>query len=295
MGTTRKEVKDQNVLPEPNATDSGWIGAGPEDDLERGLEAADEPFDESQPHVLTVLGPIAPDALGVTLIAGPNRPLIAAGADPGSVLLVLEQLYAIGVRAIVDLASAAAAEQLTDLLWISARAPVHVINGASAATPIDGTAKANVGVAIGQAGVSADLGDAIRRGQPRFVPVAAAAQLDQEAAQIGSGEPDPGPWVVIESSAIGEGWNWEAALERGIGLALIVAAADSGAMELAASRCRELVDAGFGNRLILGYNEDPLGLMERFPVLLMEAGLPATVVRKLLVDNPARALTRRPA
>jgi len=31
--------------------------------------------------------------------------------------------------------------------------------------------------------------------------------------------------------------------------------------------------------------------MERFPLLLMEAGLPAIAVRRILVDNPAEALT----
>jgi phosphotriesterase-related protein len=64
------------------------------------------------------------------------------------------------------------------------------------------------------------------------------------------------------------------------------------------------VDAGHGERLLIGsglrtvdqlraYGGGPgwVDVLERFPLALMDAGLEARAVRRLLVDNPARALT----
>jgi phosphotriesterase-related protein len=67
-----------------------------------------------------------------------------------------------------------------------------------------------------------------------------------------------------------------------------------------------LVDAGHGDQILLSgdlarrsylraYGGGPgwAYLVEQFPILLMEAGLDAPTVRRLFVDNPARALTIR--
>ena len=69
---------------------------------------------------------------------------------------------------------------------------------------------------------------------------------------------------------------------------------------------KRLVDAGNGDHLLLSgdlarksylraYGGGPgwAYLLERFTLLLMEAGLDAPTVRRLLVDNPDRALTIR--
>jgi hypothetical protein len=45
-------------------TDTGWVGAGPDDDLDRRLEAEEVPFDPTRPQVRSLLGPIDPDARG---------------------------------------------------------------------------------------------------------------------------------------------------------------------------------------------------------------------------------------
>jgi phosphotriesterase-related protein len=73
-----------------------------------------------------------------------------------------------------------------------------------------------------------------------------------------------------------------------------------------AAAMSRLVDAGYADQLLVsgdmarrsllrGYGGAPgLGyIVERFPLMLMEAGLDALAVRKLLVGNPARALTIR--
>ena len=78
--------------------------------------------------------------------------------------------------------------------------------------------------------------------------------------------------------------------------------------ETRAAMIKTLIEAGHGDQLVLSgdlarksylhaYGGEPgwVYLIERFPLLLMEAGLDAPTVRRLLVDNPARALTiRRP-
>ena len=71
-----------------------------------------------------------------------------------------------------------------------------------------------------------------------------------------------------------------------------------------AATLKRLVEAGFAGQLLLSgdmarrsslraYGGEPgLGhIVERFPLILLEAGLDAPTVRKLLVENPARALT----
>ncbi len=75
-----------------------------------------------------------------------------------------------------------------------------------------------------------------------------------------------------------------------------------------ASMLKTLVDAGHAGQLLVSqdlarrsllraYGGGPgwVYLLERFALLLMEAGLDAMTVRQLLVDNPARALTIRRA
>ena len=75
--------------------------------------------------------------------------------------------------------------------------------------------------------------------------------------------------------------------------------ADRQAVQIAA-----LVEAGYGDQILLslgmtsgsarrsvGDDAGWASVLERFPLRLMEAGLAAAAVRRLLVENPARALT----
>jgi len=69
----------------------------------------------------------------------------------------------------------------------------------------------------------------------------------------------------------------------------------------------ELIEAGFGDQILLSLDYGRRSLLvsydgspglpymsEWFMVLLLEAGLEAMDVRKLVIDNPARALTIHP-
>lgn len=118
--------------------DSGWVGAGPDDDLEARLaaEEAGEPFDRRRPHVITLLGPIEPAALGVGLVArsiirGPAPAATpAAGSEPFAAVAALEDFYAVGGRAVVDAApNHPGRPDRASLPWIAARAPVHLVAG----------------------------------------------------------------------------------------------------------------------------------------------------------------------
>ena len=86
-------------------TDSGWVGAGEDDDLDRQLLEEDDAFDRGQPHVVTALGPVEPGALGVTLAGEPIGRLAlvpSSGEVDGrhEMLAELEDAYSSGVRAV---------------------------------------------------------------------------------------------------------------------------------------------------------------------------------------------------
>lgn len=278
----------------PDRDDSGWVGAPADDDLEQRLAAEDEPFDGRQPHVLTALGAIPPAALGVTLFGSWDRPLLATGRAPGAVLLELEQLYAAGVRAVVDLASVASTQQAADLVWISRRSPVHIVVGAG---PTLTTAAANQHLHFGISRFESPpspRGAVARHDRPRFVRAAAWATAAQAAARPGWVEDDGAGWTVVAEPRDATPSLVLAAIEAGARLVLTISDGDAGALAGSAALIRDLVELGFGDRLSLGYNADPLVLMERFPLFLMEAGLPAIAVRRILIDNPAEALATQP-
>lgn len=109
-------------------------------------EEGDEAFDLTVPHVMTVLGPVEPAAVGVVL---PREHLIHGhGAhgqhdpdrvldDPHATLAEVEDFHAAGGGALVDVATAATGRDILALQWIAARAPAHVIATTGAPTAIN--------------------------------------------------------------------------------------------------------------------------------------------------------------
>lgn len=326
-----------------DAFDTGWVGAGEEDDLDRRLAAEEEPFDLKQPHVMTTLGPIAPAALGPTLAAERVSPVSAGPGDdppddPRATLAELEDFFAAGGRAVLDATTADRGRDVVALRWIAARAPVHLIAVTGVADPPDpgreptthtehlaaafageltegiagtptragaimvGTRDDLIaeGVALRAAALAHGSTGApilLRPDRPGSVP-AALAMLRREGVEARR--------VVVRGFAgRPEGHELEAILATGAFLAIDRLAANGAwpAVEQAAS-IRALVAAGQGDRLLLSpglrrrsslraYGGEPgwVWLLERFALTLMETGLDATTVRRLLVDNPARALT----
>ena len=271
--------------------DSGWVGAGPGEDLDRRLDDEGGSFDETRPHVRTALGPIEPDALGVTLFAGGPMPA-GGGRNPGEALLVLEQAYASGVRAVADVSGHQSVRDTADVQWMSARSPVHLIVGTLASDAQERAELANVRYGLAVSDSTAHVRRALEVTElPAFIQVTSPDQIGGAITRLETFPLGHRPWVVLDESGLGSDREWEKALTAVGGVVLVVATDDLPGMTRAAKRCRELVDGGFGDRLALGYNADPVLLMERFPLLLMEAGLPAEAVRRLLIENPAEALT----
>ncbi len=100
-----------------------------------GLEAGEsfvpdeieETFDLSLPHVLTMLGPIDPGALGLTLFV-PSI-LAVTGAeeiDEAAILEELEAAHLIGLRALVLVEETPVGSE-SMLRWIAGRSPVHLL------------------------------------------------------------------------------------------------------------------------------------------------------------------------
>ncbi len=119
---TRRESEEDFGLP---------VGATFEPSGDR-----EEPFDLAKPHVMTVLGPVTPAALGVTLVHERliQRPPLAAHGDqdnilddPHATLAEVEDFHAAGGGAVVDSSRGAEGRDIQALLWIAARAPAHII------------------------------------------------------------------------------------------------------------------------------------------------------------------------
>jgi phosphotriesterase-related protein len=95
-----------------------------------------EPVELAGPHIMTVLGPILPEELGVCLVhehllcdpiavttTDPDYRL----DDPHATLAELEEFASVGGRAIVDCSTADYGRDADGLYWLAQRAPVHVI------------------------------------------------------------------------------------------------------------------------------------------------------------------------
>lgn len=285
-------------------TDSGWVGAGEDDDLDRQLLEEDDGFDRGQPHALTALGPVDPGALGVTLAAERVGGLALAptpGAEDGrhEMLAELEDVHSSGVRAVaVEVADAA---ELPVVHWLAGRVPPHLVLFAPpelALDPVPGMSEIG-GVLVGadpapetlariaasrlpvRAGSVAAAGALLGAGvEPARISVALASP--DEARFAGLAKDDAGPTLVIPAPADGDAAPWARAVAG-------------------------LVSSGWGERLAvasgIGRPEEmlarggPRGMgwaMAHLPLALMEAGLDAMTVRALFIDNPMRMLTIDP-
>lgn len=313
---------------------------------------SDRAFDLRRPHVMTVLGPIAPDALGLTLhhehvVA---RPLDVGGDDPdlllddpASSLAELELAFGAGLRAVVDMTPADYGRDVRDLRWIAERSRVHVIavtghhkdkhaapylgeakveeirarNVRELTEGIDGT---DVKAGVIKAGTSLDritpveervLRAAARSSLTTGAPISTHTDrgtmaLEQLAILRDEGV-DPARVIVGHLDFALDEPYLRRVLETGAFVSFDQVSKTKYAPDKArAAMVRALVDAGHAGQLLLSgdlarksyltaYGGGPglVHLVDRFPAILLDAGLDAATVRRLYVDNPARALTIR--
>jgi len=99
-------------------------------------EELDDEIGLDQPHVMTALGPVDPDSLGVTLPYAHVivKPSGADWIDPDTVLdsvdaafAELEDAFYAGVRTVVDMTSADMGRDPAALRWVAQQAPVHLV------------------------------------------------------------------------------------------------------------------------------------------------------------------------
>ncbi len=290
----------------------------------------EEPPDLAEPFVMTVLGPIAPDQLG---ICQPHEHVLAGITSQRGRLQELrleraaEELEAfatVGGRAMVDMTVAGEGRDAAGLLALAQRVPVHLI---AATGPHRGDADGRASLT---AGTLADLtngidGTGVRPGIvvcPEWVSPDQAARVIDAAAGRGwpvmiQGADACGTQMDLESHASDPGRiivhvNGQTLLEelrevagRGCWLVFTGAATETG--DRLAGTVIDLAMRGHADQLLVSQGASvPLGirisgepvwtrLLERFTLELMDAGASAELVRSILIDNPARALAVHPA
>jgi phosphotriesterase-related protein len=332
------------------------FGLAPGERFEPGEPEGAESFDLNRPHVMTALGPIPPDELGVCLVHEYllARPVPTAAFDPDLILddrdaalAELEDLYNAGGRAVVEASTDDYGRDLEGIRWMAARAPVHVIlvtghhrelfalPGVSGRS-IDELATAMVGdLAEGIGGTTARAGAIVVGTSLRaIVPIEEKVLRAAARASLATGAPiltvtERGTMALEQVAILRESGvspdrivigamvqhldeiaDVQAVLATGVFVAVDnIGAGRSGADENRAAAIKRLVNEGSVDRLLLAggygrrsallaYGGTPgLGhVVQRVPLVLMEAGVDAPTVRQLLVENPARALAiRRPA
>ncbi|MFM9107821.1 MAG: hypothetical protein ACKOWF_14100 [Chloroflexota bacterium] len=298
--------------------DSGWVGADPDDDLDRQLLEEDDAFDRSRPHVLTALGPVAPAALGPALAAEHVGLLALATAGGGpdgrhELLAELEDLYNSGIRA---LAVECRGEGLGILHWLAGRVPPHLVvlapPSAHSARAAGATQSEDAveslrpllgGLLLDAAG--AEAGRAISHAAASGLPVRIAAAGDAagatelarriETAGIPgssvsvSGLAPREARVVLEGCRAGVALSADGAGEEWAGaVADLAASGFAGRISIASGIARRGGLLAFGGERGLGWT------MATVPLLLMDAGMDALAVRALFVENPARMLAINP-
>jgi phosphotriesterase-related protein len=280
-------------------------------DTDFGLEENEgfEPRDDDDtidatrlPHVMTALGPVEPAELGASYMAEHllyDVDAVPSGErldDPMAAIQELTAFVTAGARTLVDVSTRSTGRDVMGLVDIARRVPAHVIvaTGGNAETVQSeisegiGPRKVRPGVAI--ADTERDVPDLLALGLPVILtrPPRPTAQFDGVALLL-----EPG-WEV------GEFDDWP-------GFYIVTLGGEPAHLPAMAEAISRAVERGHSDRVMIAMGWDRRsrwhafdgqpGLafgMERIPLALMEAGLTALDVRKLLVDTPARFLTRIP-
>ena len=319
-------------------------------------EEDDEVFDLSQPHVMTVLGPIDPGALGFTLhhehVFCRTSPDIVSDPDlwlddPAASREELEIFFAAGGRAVVDMSPADYGRDTATILEIAAHSPVHLVvvtghhkdlfaspfqarHGADVDAIVarnireltEGTDGTLVKAGLVKAGTSLD---AVTEAEDRALRAAARTSVASGAPISTHTERGTMALEQVEMMAA-EGADPSRIILGHLDFQLtnmpyLREICATGAYvsfdqwskskyapdEDRARVLFDLADAGYLDQLLvsgdlarksklIGYGGDPgfAYFCDRVPLTLMDAGFDAPSVKRLFIDNPARALTIHP-
>ncbi len=313
-------------------------------------ELVEEEFDPSAPHVMTVLGPVTPDALGVCL---PHAHLLC---DPGALverdsdyrlddrhamLAELERWAQAGGGTVVDTSTPDYGRDAEGLRWLALRTPIHIIMAAGrhnaqhaerfhCGDTVDDLREEiarEVAHGVGPSGVRPGLimfGTTLDRIVPsEDIAARAAAQASLETGLPITTHTEAGTMAteqldVLEREGISparvilghldrrlDPEYLRELLARGVWVSFDqIGTPTYGPDEPKAELLTELVRDGYGGQLLVSLDLDRRSLLpayggspgwthllDRFVLLLMEVGMSALDVRRLLVENPATALT----
>lgn len=304
-----------------------------------------EAIDLSQPHVMTVLGPIRPDDLGV---CQPHEhilrdPAAVTGDDPDDRLdridlacQELESFFTVGGRSMVDASPRDYGRDLVGLRTIAQRVPVNIIAVTGRhkhlhAAKLDNVADRQALETEFQSDIDGDIKPGIitfGTSLDDITPLEKVAAQAAASVAVVTGYPvtthtEAGTMAheqldLVESEGLDPSRVILGHLDRRLDLPYLLSIARRGAWmsfdQIGKSRYGPdapkaamlvaLADAGYEDQLLISqdlsrksdlvaYGGQPgwIHLLERFAIDLMEAGAGAPMVRKLLIDNPSRALS----
>lgn len=305
----------------------------------------------SEPHIMTLLGPIVPEELGICL---PHVHLLCdpPGADEDHRLTdadsaesEIEAYVTMNGRSLVECSTRDAGRITSPLLDIAGWVPAHLIsvtgrqNHRYASEMPNALNRESLAeefiseLTVGIEGTDARAG-AIKVGTSlnQITDVERMSLLAAADAHKGTGAPitthtENGTMalelleilglngVSAQRVVIGHVDRSQMTLNQHIGIAKTgaylqfdqIGKSEEYTDQMRAERVVELIQAGYGDQILLSldyarrsmlvsYDGKPglPYLSEWFMVLLLEAGLEAMDVRKLVIDNPARALAIHP-
>jgi hypothetical protein len=265
----------------------------------------DDVFAFGERRVSTALGPIDPGALGFTLLAFDEDAI-----DPATRVTILEDASHAGLQGLIRL-NPVTADTIRDALWIAQRSPVHLVLSESAEHGHSGS-----GLDEWTGAISAAVRHAEHSGLDE--PTRSARIAAQESGK---------PVVVLRDSRSMAGTTLPSLVEMPSGLCavLVMPAArleldgigpflGAGRYVCVSGSVREdgidqlaraiaaFVHAGYEGQVLAAIegafenwasdatHEPALRrAVERLPLALMQVGLDAGTVRRLLVENPAEA------
>ncbi len=280
-----------------------------------------------QPHIMTVLGPISPEDLGVCqhaehILAGPGTrndvPAIRVAADE------LEAYFTVGGRSMVDITVGGSARNPDGLRTLAQLVPVHIVAATSVLAPVaqgagrsldnalqeirhgigDTGIRPGIVVTVSTTNLEANCDVSRQTGLPHFV--LAGDDLDPGAMLSAPDVDEFRPERLIAGGLDADTGTATArtVFDRGWWLSFDRVGHDSPETDRRlAGLIAQLVAAGFGHRILLsqrlagpgnfvsrGGSPGWIHVMERFVLDLMSAGLTGDQVRSILIDNPAQAL-----
>lgn len=329
-------------------------GLEPDETFEpENIDLEYEDVSTEQSHIMTVLGPIEPDELGITLVHEHLLcdPVAVSGDEPDYRLdredFASEEIEAFvtrGGRAIVECSPHDYGRNAAGLVRLAMKAPVHLIAvtgrhkdlhasrmenardigsltdefSADLRVGMDGTdARAGV-IKIGtsldritdveRASIQAAGATHVATGAPVTTHTEAGTMALQQIELLQEGGVDPRRVIVGHLDRKLEFDYLETIAKTGaflafdqVGKSNYNADTDRALMQV------RLIEAGYEDQLLISHDHGRKSLyiayggtpgityiVERFMLDLMEAGASALTVRKMLIENPARALMIHP-